>query len=50
LLLSVRQYRRVVATLGAEEIPEGFWVNAPALTNLAIALLGLALAAYLALV
>lgn len=50
LLLSVRQYRRVVATLGAEEIPEGYWVNAPAFTNLAMALLGLVLAAYLALV
>jgi putative membrane protein len=50
LLLSVRQYRRVVITLGAGEIPDGYWVNAPLLTNLAIALLGLVLAAYLALV
>lgn len=50
LLLSVRQYRRVVATLGAGEIPEGYWVNAPVLTNLAMAVLGLMLAAYLALV
>lgn len=50
LLLSVRQYRRVVATLGVREIPEGYWVNAPVLTNLAMALLGLVLAAYLALV
>jgi putative membrane protein len=50
LLLSVRQYRRVVATLGAGEIPEGYWVNAPVLTNLAMVLLGLMLAAYLALV
>lgn len=50
LLLSVRQYRRVVATLNAGEIPDGYWVNAPLLTNLAMALLGLVLAAYLALV
>ena len=50
LLLSVRQYRRVVATLGAGEIPPGYWVNAGVLTNLALALLGLTLAAYLALV
>jgi hypothetical protein len=40
----------VVATLGAGEIPDGYWVNAAVLTNLAIALLGLVLAAYLALV
>jgi putative membrane protein len=50
LVLSVRQYRKVVATLGAGEIPEGYWVQAPALTNMAMALLGLLLVAYLALV
>ncbi|OYY93688.1 MAG: hypothetical protein B7Y41_10605 [Hydrogenophilales bacterium 28-61-23] len=50
LVLSVRQYRKVVATLGAGEIPEGYWVNAPVLSNLAIAIMGLVLAAYLALV
>jgi len=50
LLLSVRQYRQVVKTLGAGEIPEGYWVKAPILTNLAMAILGLVLAAYLALV
>jgi putative membrane protein len=50
LLLSVRQYRKVVSTLGAGEIPSGYWVNAPMLTNLAMALLGLVLAAYVALV
>jgi putative membrane protein len=50
LLLSVRQYRRVVATLGEAEIPDGYWVKAPVLTNLAMALLGLLLAAYLSLV
>lgn len=47
LLLSVRQYRQVVRTLGSEEIPPGYWVNGGVLTNLAVALLGLALAAYL---
>jgi hypothetical protein len=46
----VRQYRKVVSTLGAGEIPSGYWVNAPVLTNLAMALLGLVLAAYVALV
>ena len=50
LLISVRQYRQVVRTLGAEEIPPGYWVNGGVLTNLAMALLGLILAAYLALV
>lgn len=49
LILSVRQYRKVVATLGAGEIPDGYWLNAPAITNLAMALMGLVLAAYLAL-
>jgi putative membrane protein len=50
LLLSVRQYRKVIATLGSGEIPHGYWVNAPVLSNLAIAVMGLMLAAYLALV
>ncbi len=50
LLISVRQYRRVVAALGAGEIPPGYWVHGGVLTNLALALLGLVLAAYLALV
>ena len=50
LLLSVRQYRKVVASLGAGEIPDGYWLDAPVLANLALALLGLVLAAYLALV
>lgn len=49
-LLSVRQYRRVVDTLSTGEIPEGYWLNAPVLTNIVIALIGLMLAAYLALV
>jgi len=50
LLLSVRQYRRVVATLGAGEIPDGYWLQAPVLVNLVLAILGLMLAAYIALV
>ncbi len=50
LLWSVRQYRKVVTKLGAEDIPDGYWVNAPVLANLTMALLGLMLAAYLALV
>lgn len=49
LLLSMRQYRRVLSTLGAGDIPAGYWVNTPVLANLAIAILGLLLAAYLAL-
>lgn len=49
LIVSVRQYRSVVATLNAGEIPPGYWLNGPVLTNLAVALLGLALAGYLGL-
>jgi putative membrane protein len=49
LLLSVRQYRLVVRTLGSGEIPPGYWVNGGVLTNLALAVLGLMLAAYLVL-
>lgn len=49
MLHSARQYRRVVATLGEGEIPPGYWVGGGALTNLAVALLGLMLAAYLVL-
>lgn len=47
LLLSVRQYRQVIRTLGPEEIPSGYWVNGGVLTNIALALLGLMLVAYL---
>lgn len=43
------QYRRVLKTLGQAEIPKGYWVNLGVATNLAIALLGLALAAYIVL-
>ena len=49
LLLSVRQYRLVIRTLGGEEIPPGYWVNGGVLVNVALALLGLVLAAYLVL-
>ena len=49
LLLSVRQYRLVIRTLGGEEIPPGYWVNGGVLVNLALALLGLVLAASMAL-
>jgi len=49
LVLSVRQYRQVVRTLGTEEIPPGYWVNGGVLTNVALAVLGLMLAAYLVL-
>jgi putative membrane protein len=49
LVLSVRQYRRVVRTLGSGEIPPGYWINGGVLTNVALSLLGLMLAAYLVL-
>jgi len=47
LLLSVRQYRKVIQTLGPEEIPSGYWVNGGVLVNIVLAMLGLALIAYL---
>ena len=50
LALSVRQYRKIAVTLGAGEVPDGYWINAPVLSSLAIAVIGLMLAAYLALV
>jgi putative membrane protein len=46
--LSVVQYRRSVASLRPAEIPPGYWVNLSVLMSLAIGVLGLALAAYLA--
>jgi putative membrane protein len=49
LVLSVRQYRLVVRTLGSGEIPPGYWINGGVLTNVVLALLGLLLAAYLVL-
>lgn len=46
---STWQYQRVVSTLGPAEIPPSYHPGAAALLNIAVALLGLALAAYLAL-
>jgi putative membrane protein len=45
--LAIVQYRKVLHTLNAAEIPMGYWVNLGVLTNLAVALLGFALTAYL---
>lgn len=47
-LLSVRQYRQVVSTLNAAEIPAGYWLQMGSYCNLAVGLLGLVLAGYLA--
>lgn len=49
LVLSVRNFRQVALTLSKQEIPPGYWLEVGVLTNLAIALLGSALAAYLVL-
>jgi putative membrane protein len=46
-VISVRQYRKVLATLKPLEIPEGYRVNLGVFTNLAVALLGVALTIYL---
>jgi len=46
-ILSVVQYRRSLATLRPAEIPAGYWLNLAVFTSLAVALLGLLLAAYL---
>ena len=45
--ISVFEYRKVLATLKPIEIPEGYRVNFSALTNLSVAILGVALAFYL---
>ena len=45
--LSIVQYRRSVATLRPAEIPPRYWVNLSVYVSALIALLGLALAAYL---
>jgi putative membrane protein len=47
--LSIVQYRRSVADLRPVEVPPGYWVNLTVYANAMIGLLGLALAAYLAL-
>ena len=45
--ISVRQYRSILATLGDEEIPNGSLTQLGAWANQLVALLGLALTAYL---
>jgi putative membrane protein len=50
LLLSVVQYRRTVAELRAAEIPEGYWVNLSVYLSAVTAILGVAMALYLAIV
>lgn len=44
---AVLQYRKVLRTLKAQEIPEGYRVAAGAIANVMVALLGVALCAYL---
>jgi putative membrane protein len=41
------QYRKVLHTLNPNEVPQGYWVNMGVLTNLAVAVLGFILTAYL---
>jgi putative membrane protein len=50
LFYSAWQYRRVVKQLGPGELPTGYHAGFAVLVNLGVGLLGLALAAYLALV
>ncbi|MBD3815106.1 MAG: DUF202 domain-containing protein [Halothiobacillus sp.] len=45
--LAVVQYRKVLHTLNPNEVPQGYWVNMGVLTNLAVAVLGFVLTAYL---
>jgi putative membrane protein len=45
--LAVLQYRKVLSTLQPAQIPEGYRVNAGAIANVLVALLGVALCAYL---
>ena len=44
---AVWQYRRLVRSLNAEEIPEGYLISLGAWANQIVALLGVALSAYL---
>jgi putative membrane protein len=46
-VISVRQYRKVLATLKPVEIPDGYRVNLGVLANLAVSVLGVALILYL---
>ena len=43
---SVMQYRSVLKTLKPIEIPEGYWVNIGMYTNLAVAMVGVAIIFY----
>ena len=45
-LLAAVQYRRVLRTLKPVEITEGYWVNIGVLTNLALAIFGVAISVY----
>jgi putative membrane protein len=47
-VLSIVQYRRAVASLQPAEIPPGYWVDLSVYAAAAIGVLGLALAAFLA--
>ena len=46
-VVAVIQYRKVLRTLKPIEIPDGYFVNSSVLANVAIALLGIVLTAYL---
>jgi putative membrane protein len=46
-VMSAREYRKVPATLKPVEIPEDYRVNLGVFTNLAVAILGIALIVYL---
>ena len=46
-VISVRQYRKVLATLKPVEIPDGYRINLGVFTNLMVAALGIALIVYL---
>ena len=45
-VLAAVQYRRVLRTLKPVEIPEGYWVNLGVLTNLVLAIFGVAISVY----
>ena len=45
-ILSAVQYRRVLRTLKPVEVPEGYWVNVGAFTNLILAAFGVAITLY----
>lgn len=46
-VVSIMQYRRVLATLKPVEIPAGYRVNLGVFINIAVAMLGIALVVYL---